>query len=50
MIYFYNSSRKDDKLVHPVTVSTNSERRAYAFAVLNFKKNNLKGTHKRIEI
>lgn len=50
MIYFYNSSRKDDKLVHPVTVSTNSERRAYALVVLNFKKNNLKGTPKRIMI
>lgn len=50
MIFFYNSSRKDDKLVHPVTISTCSERKAYALAVLNFKKNNFHGTPKRILI
>lgn len=50
MIYFFNSSRKDDKLTHPVTVSTNSERRAYALAVLNFAKNRLKGSPKMIQL
>ena len=44
MIYFFSSSRKDDKLVHPVTVSTTNEKRAFALAVINFKKHSLKGT------
>lgn len=48
MIYFFKSSRKDDKLVHPVTVCAGNERRAYALAVLNFKKNSLNGTPMRI--
>jgi hypothetical protein len=50
MIYFFNSSNKQDKLTHPVTVSTNSERRAYALAVLNFTKNHLKGSPKMIQL
>jgi hypothetical protein len=50
MIYFFNSSNKQDKLTHPVTVSTNSERRAYALAVVNFKKHHLKGSPKIIEL
>lgn len=44
MIYFYKSSRKADKLQHPVTISTNSERCAFAMALVNFKKNGLKGS------
>ena len=49
MIYFFNSSRKDDKLIHPLTVSTNGgQRRAYALAVINFAKNGLKGSPKLI--
>lgn len=44
MIYFYKSSRKDDKLVHPVTVCAHNERRAFTLAVINFKKNSLKGS------
>lgn len=44
MIYFYKSSRKSDKLIHPITVSTSSERRAFAMALVNFKKNGLKGS------
>lgn len=50
MIYFFNSSNKRDKLVHPLTVCTSSERRAYALAVLNFKKHNMIGSPKRIDI
>lgn len=50
MIYFYKSSRKDDKLVHPVTISTTSERRAFALALINFKKNGLNGSPKLINI
>lgn len=50
MIYFFNSSNKRDKLSHPVTVSTNSERRAYALAVLNFAKHHLKGSPKMIQL
>lgn len=51
MIYFYNSTNKQDKLQHPVTISTKgSERRAYALAVINFRKNNLIGSPKRVEL
>ena len=50
MIYFYRSSNKKDKLTCPVTICANSERKAYALAVLNFKKNNMFGSPKRIEL
>lgn len=50
MIYFYESSNKRDKLTHPLTISTNSERRAYALAVLNFTKNHFKGSPKLIQL
>lgn len=50
MIYFYESSNKKDKLTHPLTISTTSERRAYALAVLNFAKNGMIGSPKRIEL
>lgn len=50
MIYFYESTNKRDKLTHPLTISTTSERRAYALAVLNFAKNNMIGSPKRIEL
>lgn len=50
MIYFYESTNKRDKLTHPLTISTTSERRAYALAVINFKKNQLNGSPKRIEL
>lgn len=44
MIYFFNSSRKSDKLQHPVTICANSEKRAIALAIINFAKNELKGS------
>ena len=50
MIYFYESTNKRDKLTHPLTISTISERRAYALAVLNFAKNHMIGSPKRIEL
>jgi hypothetical protein len=50
MIYFFNSSRKSDKLTHPITVCANNERRAFTLAILSFKKHNLDGTPKRINI
>ena len=51
MIYFYESTNKRDRLVHPLVISTNStERRAYALAVINFAKHNMLGSPKRIEI
>ena len=51
MIYFYESTNKKDKLVHPLTVSTDKgELKAFALAVLNFKKNNMIGSPKRIEV
>ena len=48
MIYFYESTNKRDKLTHPLTISTNTERKAYALAVLNFVKNKMIGSPKRI--
>ena len=50
MIYFYKSSRKSDKLVHPLTVCATSERRAFALALINFKKNSYKGSPKLLAI
>lgn len=50
MIYFFKSSRKSDKLSHPVTVCAKSERRAFALAIINFKKHNMIGSPKRIDI
>ncbi len=50
MIYFYSSTNKRDKLTHPLTISTTSERRAYALAVINFAKNRMIGSPKRIEL
>ena len=50
MIYFYESTNKRDKLIHPLTVSTTSERRAYALAVINFRKHNMFGSPKRINV
>ena len=50
MIYFFKSSRKSDKLSHPVTVCAANERRATALAILNFAKNGYKGSPKMIAL
>lgn len=50
MIYFFKSSRKFDKLSHPITVCAKTERRATALAIINFVKNGLKGSPKLIAI
>ena len=50
MIYFFSSSRKSDKLSHPLTICSSNQHRAVALAIVNFKKNNLKGTPKLIEL
>lgn len=50
MIYFYNSTRKADKLSHPITVCAANERRAFALALMNFIKNGLKGTPKLLAV
>ena len=50
MIYFYESTNKRDKLIHPLTISTTSERKAFALAVINFLKNHMIGSPKRIEL
>ena len=44
MIYFFNSSRKADKLAHPVTICASSERRAVALAVVKFIEWGYKGS------
>lgn len=48
MIYFFKSSNKGDKLTHPITVCSTSEKRAFALALVNFAKNGLKGSPKLI--
>lgn len=50
MIYFYKSSRKSDKLQHPVTICAGNERRAFALAVINFVKNGLKGSPRLVTV
>lgn len=50
MIYFFKSSRKSDKLIHPLTICANTERRAVALAVINFAKHGLKGSPKIIAV
>lgn len=50
MIYFFNSTRKSDKLTCPITVCAANERRAIALAILNFTKNGYKGSPKLLAI
>ena len=50
MIYFYDSTNKRDKLTHPLTISSSNERRAYALALINFKKHSMVGSPKRIKL
>ena len=50
MIYFFNSTRKADKLSHPITVCAVNERRAFALALVNFAKNGYKGSPKLLAI
>ena len=50
MIYFYGSSRKDDKLRHPITICAQTERRAFGLVLMNFKKNGYKGSPKLIAV
>lgn len=50
MIYFFKSSRKDDKLSHPVTICASNERRAFALALINFVKNGYKGSPKLLAV
>lgn len=50
MIYFFKSSRKSDKLSHPITICANSEKRAFALALVNFLKNGYKGSPKLIAV
>lgn len=51
MIYFYNSSNKKDKLVHPLTISTNKGGKyALWLATLSFRKHNMIGSPKLINV
>ena len=50
MIYFFNSTRKSDKLTCPITVCANNKRRAFALAIINFAKNGYKGSPKMIAL
>lgn len=49
MIYFYKSSRKNE-LTNPITILAQNERRAFALALVNFLKNELKGSPKLIAV
>ena len=44
MIFFFNSSRKSDKLTHPVTICAGSEKRAIAIAIVKFLEWGYKGS------
>ena len=49
MLYYYQSSNKADNLNNPIAVGTKQgEKRAYALAVMNFKKHNMLGKPKRV--
>lgn len=51
MIYFFKSSRKSDKLTHPLTISTNGgKRKAVSLAIMNFVKNGYKGSPRLIAL
>ena len=50
MIYFFKSSRKSDRLIHPITICAGNEKRAFALALMNFLKNGLKGSPKLIAV
>ena len=50
MIYFFNSSRKADKLSHPVTICAGSERQALAIAVIKFLEWGYKGSPIKITL
>lgn len=50
MIYFFNSTRKADKLSHPIIICAANEHRATALAIINFTKNGLKGSPKLIAL
>lgn len=50
-MYFFNSTNKRDKLIHPITVSTTKgAKHALLLAILSFRRNNMIGSPKRIEI
>lgn len=50
MIYFFTSTNKRDKLSHPLTISTSNAHKAYCLAVINFTKNKMIGSPKRVMI
>ena len=50
MIYFYGSSRKADKLSHPITIIANNLRQAEAIVVIKFKEWGYQGSPRRITI
>lgn len=51
MMYFFNSTNKRDKLIHPVTISTNKgAKHALFLAIISFRRNNMIGSPKRINL
>lgn len=48
MMYFYNSSNKEDKIKNPITIVTSNLRRAETMAVIKFKEWGYKGSPIRI--
>ena len=51
MMYFFNSTNKRDKIIHPISVSTNKgAKHALWLATISFRKNAMIGSPKRINI
>ena len=51
MMYFFNSTNKRDKLIHPITVSTNKgAKHALFLAIISFRSNGMIGSPQRINI
>lgn len=49
-LYLFGSSRKSDKIKHPISVLARSERTALLIVTINFRKHNYKGSPVRIAL
>lgn len=49
-LYLFGSTRKSDKIKHPISVLARSERSALLIITINFRKHNYKGSPVRIAL
>lgn len=49
-LYLFGSTRKLDKIKHPISVLARSERSALLIVTINFRKHNYKGSPVRIAL